>query len=527
MKSLPGVSKILHTLSSNIEATVLPDKTYKVLIIGAEVAPFANVGGISWVLAFLARELHKRGHDVRTFMPKFGFIDEGKYGLETIYSGLQVPTGNEATPFLTCNIKSAKDKYGVITYFLENQEYYEKRANVYGYSDDATRWALLSRGALEFIKTTLFIPNIIHTNDWHTALVSDLLHREYSKDATLSNIATVFTLHNLNYQGMFDHRNVPELDFDDGRSDVASLFDVRLNKQNFFKRGLLYADVVNTVSKTYAREILTPEFGEGLDKLLLELKGKLFGIINGLDYEEFDPATDNLIERNYDKDTLELRVENKKALQKEFGLSENPNTFVAGFVGRLDPQKGVDLIVNTMYPFLKDYDAHFVQVGGGDSNITQSLYNLKDRFPQQVGIHPYPNFTLPRLLFSGCDVILYPSRFEPCGVVQLEAMRYGAVPIVRRVGGLADTVSEFDSIKGTGTGLVFSDFNEFSFFGQLVRAYELFKNVKLWRTLQVNAMEAEFSWEYSAKEYERLYERAISFKNKKHPSQRFATNMTI
>ncbi|KKS16740.1 MAG: glycogen/starch synthase, ADP-glucose type, starch synthase [candidate division WWE3 bacterium GW2011_GWC1_41_7] len=485
-----------------------------VLLVATEAAPYASIGGFASVVGYLSRALVKRGHDVRIFMPKFGFLNEEQYKIETIYEGLQVPTGDENNPFLICNIKSTEYPSGVITYFLENQEYYEKRANVYGYSDDPTRWALLSRGVLEFIKTRIFVPDVLHTNDWHTGIVSNYIKTVYDKDPLISQVATVFTIHNLQFQGMFDHKHVSELDFDDGKSPVASFFDERLNKQNFMKRGVLYSDAVNTVSKKYSKEILTPEFGENLDKLLLEVKGKMFGIVNGLDYNEFNPATDNLIEQNYSVSSVHLRKENKTALQKEYDLPLREEVPVFGFVGRLDPMKGVDLIVNTLHQVMKDYDVQFVQVGGGDGGLAAMLTDLRNKYPEKVGIHPYPNFTLPRMLFSGCDCILYPSRFEPCGIVQIESMRYGAIPIVRKVGGLADTVENFDSIKGKGTGFVFNDFDVFSLFGQIVRAIELYNNKKLWRQLVVNAMRADFSWEFSAKEYEKLYERSIAFKSK-------------
>src|SRR3989344_5002834 len=290
------------------------DTKLKVLIVGAEAAPYATVGGFSSVIAYLSKALLKRGHDVGVFLPKFGSIDENVFNLKMVYEGLKVPTGNEDNPNLICNVKAAKDLAGVTTYFLENQEYYEKRANVYGYSDDPTRWALLSRGAIEFIKTGLFVPDVIHANDWHTGIISNYLKTDYEKDSQVNKIATVFTIHNMKFQGMFDHTHVSELDLDDGKSAVNSFFSDSLKKQNFLRRGILYSDAVNTVSKTYSREILTPEFGEGLDKLLLEVKSKLFGIVNGLDYDEYNPATDKLIEQNYDIKSLHLRPVNKTAL---------------------------------------------------------------------------------------------------------------------------------------------------------------------------------------------------------------------
>ena len=492
----------------------------KILLVATEAAPYVTVGGASAVINHLSKALQSLGHTVAIFIPKFGFIDEEKYGIEMVYEGLKVPTDDENLPYLTCNVKCARCDAGMPIYFLENQEYYEKRANVYSYSDDPTRWALLSRGVLEFVSKGIFVPDIIHCNDWHTGIVPNYLKTSYAKDPVLSNIATVYTIHNLAFQGMFDHKHVTEMDYDDGKSPVASFFSPRLNKQNFMKRGIIYADAVNTVSKTYSKEILTPEFGEGLDKLLLELKGKIFGIVNGIDYTEFDPAKDNFIEKNFSIETLEDRAENKAAVQKEYDMPVKPEVPVFGFVGRLDNMKGVDLMVQTLRHVLNDYEIQFVQVGGGDGGLAEMLRQLKNEFPSNVGIHPYPNFTLPRLLFAGCDCILYPSRFEPCGIVQIEAMRFGAIPIVRRVGGLADTVKDFDSGTGAGTGFVFNKFNEFSLYGQIVRAIEIYKNKPLWLKLQKNAMRSDFSWEYSAKEYAKLYERALTFKTKSSVRER-------
>ncbi len=488
-------------------------KKLKVLMVGAECSPYATVGGFASVIGYLSRSLNSIGNDVRVLIPKFGFLDEEKYKIKLIHTGLRVPTDDEFVPEIICNIKSTNIS-GVTVYFLENQEYYEKRANVYGYSDDPTRWALFSKGVLEFIRTEIFVPDVVHCNDWHTGLIPNYIKTCYKKDPLLANIATVYTIHNLQFQGMFNHKHVSEMDFDDGKSPVASLFSETINKQNFMKRGIIYADAVNTVSKTYSKEILTPEFGEGLDKLLLELKSKLFGIVNGLDYTEFNPLTDNLIEKNYDINTLSKRVANKKALQKEFDLEVRDDVMVLGFVGRLDWMKGVDLIINTLKYLLNNYDIQFVQVGGGDGGLSDSLQKLKAEFPEKVGIHPYPNFTLPRLLFAGTDCLLYPSRFEPCGIVQIEAMRYGSIPIVRKVGGLADTVDNFNSVTGEGNGFVFKDFNEYSLYGEIVRAHEIYKNKALWTTLVQNAMKSDFSWDYSAREYERLYERALNLQNK-------------
>ena len=485
----------------------------KILFVAAESAPYARVGGVASVVRSLAASLNSLGHDARIFIPKFGFIDESLYKMRPVLEGLMVPTDDPNNPYLICNVKE-HEKDGITTYFLENMEYYELRANVYGYTDDPIRWALLNRGALEFVLNGSFLPDIIHCNDWQGGMLPNYLRTIYKNDPRLVKSAAVFTIHNLKFQGMFDPKNVSEMDFDDGWSPVASFFDPRLLKQNFVRRGIIHADVVSTVSKSYAKEITTPEYGEGLDKLITELREKVFGVVNGIDYQELDPLKDNLLEKNYDINSVHLRAFNKESLQKEFDLEVNADIPLFGFVGRLDPQKGVDLMVSVLEKILRRYNVQFVQVGGGDFWLTEALQNLKRSFPNKVGVYPYPNFTLPRLIFGGSDVMLYPSRFEPCGVVQLEAMRYGSIPLVRNVGGLKDTVIQFDTVTQRGTGFVFDDFDEFALYGEIVRALEIFKNKQLWKKLQLNAMRSDFSWGYSAREYERLYLRALEMKNR-------------
>jgi len=486
------------------------DGQLRILIVSPEVSPYANVGGLSRVAAHLSRALLDLGHDVRLFMPKFGLIDEEKYPMEMVAKGLRVPTGTPKTPHLICNVKLNAVPGGAPVYFLENMEYYEKRANVYGYSDDPLRWALLSRGVLEFLKKSKWQPQIIHCNDWQTGFIPNYLKTVYDKEKKLLPLSTIFTIHNLTFQGMFDHRTISELDFDDGRSQIASFFSQRLNKQNFVRRGIIYSDVINAVSKTYAKEILTHEYGEELDRLLLEVRSKLYGVTNGIDYDEFNPATDKLLDTNYDLNHLEKRVPNKLALQSEFDLPEDEKVFTVGIVGRLSIQKGFDLILQILPHFLKEFkNAQFFQTGGGDSQFINLLKALKKDFPTQVGIHPLPNFTLPRLFFSGCDAMLFPSKFEPCGIVQLEAMRYGAIPIVRATGGLKDTVENFDPRQNTGTGFVFTNYEPWPLFAKLVQAHELFQQPRVWAGLQGRAMRADFSWGTSAKEYVDLYRKAI------------------
>lgn len=498
-----------------MKRTALPKKgaPLKIIIIAPEVAPYAAVGGFSRVTASLSRALIALGHDVRLFMPKFGLIDEKKYPMQMVYEGLKVPTGDETKPELICNIKTYQPLpgTGAPVYFLENREYYEQRANVYGYSDDTVRWALLARGLLEYLKVSDWQPQVIHANDWHTGAVPNYLRSVYAADEKLQGVATLFTIHNLNFQGMFDHRSVSELDYDDGRSRIAPFFSDRLAKLNFMRRGILYADAVNAVSETYSHEILTPEFGEGLDRLLQEVRSKLFGVVNGIDFDEYNPATDRLIPVNFDLSSIHKRVEDKLALQKEFGLPPDADVPVIAMEGRLDKQKGLDLTLEIIRPLLKTFEMQFIVLGGGDIDFANAFRKLKDEFPTQVGIHLMPNFTLPRLIFAGADMLLFPSKFEPCGIVQMEGMRYGAIPIARAVGGLADTIENFDPRKNTGYGFVFKDYDKWQYFAQVVRALEAYNHKETWRNLQKRAMSQDFSWEASAQRYVDLYEKALLF----------------
>ncbi len=495
----------------------IPTKKLKILHVAAEVSPFSSVGGLSGVVSYLSKAMAERGHDVRIFMPKFGTINEKKYQMEVVYKGLKVPTGytkeDNHPNYLICNVKKYVTEAGVTVYFLENMEFYEKRSNVYAYSDDHIRWALLSYGALKYICECIdWVPDIVHAHDWHASLVPNIIATQYKKNSCLSHTTTVLTIHNMQFQGL-EVDPTSQLNFDDGKSDIPRLFSERLKKLNFLRRGILYSDLVNTVSEGYARQILTPEYGCGLDKLLMELRSKLFGVVNGIDYDKFDPEHDPLLAEHFNINTLNNRIKNKAKLQKEFGLEEDLSIPLFGYVGRLDHQKGVDLMLEVVEKFLKDFYAQFVLVGSGDGGYEKMANKLMEKFPGQVGAHTYANFTLPKLVFAGSDIMLMPSRFEPCGIVQMEAMRYGAIPIVRATGGLDDTVKDFNPSTLEGNGFKFKDFDGWSLYGQMVRAAETYRNKEDWMHLQVNAMSEDFSWAQIAVKYEDLYKKAMHFKS--------------
>ena len=487
----------------------------KILFVGSEAAPYVKVGGLGEVLFSLPRALNRLGHDARVMIPRYAIIDGEKFKMKMIVEGMQVPSGN-GEPII-CNVKESVSDGGresaVPAYFLENMEYFEKRANVYGYDDDAARWAVLCRGVLEFIRAhDGWRPDIIVAADWQGGLIPNYFHKNYKNDPILSKIPIVFSIHNLFYQANFDHHYVSEMDYDDGHSEVPPLSDPRLLKLNFMRRGIMHADVINTVSPTYAKEITTPEFGELLDPLLQERRARLFGILNGIDHQAYDPATDGRIEHKFSVKKISDRVGNKAVLRRQFNLPEPEGRDVPIFavVSRLSEQKGLDLISEIIEPLLYEVDFQFIVLGTGDGRYI-SFFQELDKERTNVSTHLSYDNVLPYLIFAGADAILIPSRYEPCGLVQMEAMRYGAVPIVRRTGGLADSVEDYNSKEDTGTGFVFENYTPLALYGAIVRALEHYKNQKVWQGIQRRAMMADFSWDNSAREYVKLFEKAAMF----------------
>src|SRR3989344_9673502 len=490
-------------------------KSMKILFVYTEAVPFAKVGGLGSVMYSLPKALSELGHDARVIIPKYLSIDEKFHDLVIEKKDLKVPTENENGPAeLICNIKRYNVKGDVVNYFLENQEYYEQRANVYGYADDPVRWALLCRGTLEFVRQSEWVPDVIVSCDWQTGLVPNFIKTIYKDDPVLSKISTVFSIHNLFYQAIYDHHFVSEMDYDDGHSKVPGFFDFRLGKINWMRRGIMYADMVNTVSPNYAKEIMTKDYGEHLDELLRERKAVVSGILNGIDYEMWDPETDPYNSKNYISGTLANREENKKVMQERFGLPVKKGVFVISYVGRLSKQKGLDLLFPIMHTLLQELPIQLVVVGEGESDMMGFFHELETKFPEKVAAHLKFDAILPHIVFAGADVTLVPSRFEPCGLVPMEAMRMGTIPIVRKTGGLADSVEDYNPDKETGTGFVFERFDSSSLMIAFIRAFENFKDKSKWKLLQKRAMQQDFSWDNSAKRYAELFSRAIEIHNR-------------
>lgn len=477
-----------------------PGNSLKILFIGSEVAPFAKVGGLGEVLYSLPKAMRELGADVRAFLPKYGSMDTRSLTFTPEIKNLHLSSRkDDPHGLLVCNVLNHKDSKKTITYFLENMEYFEKRANVYGYIDDTMRWVLLSRAVLEFIKVSKWKPDFIIANDWETGFVPNLLKTEYKDDPSLKDIKTIYCIHNLRNQGTFDASFVSEIDADFGRKAIPPFFsDMRY--LNGMRRGILWADAIVTVSPTYAQEILSPEYGEKLDGVLQERRQDLFGILNGIDLERFNPSTDPVLAAHYHPRNTAPRSRNKTALQHRFGLEEK-DRMIFGYNGRLDEQKGLSLLNDIMRPLLDNLDFQFVVVGTGDKRYKNYFKSLADAYPGRVGVHLAYDEELPHLIYGGADAMLIPSLFEPSGLVQMEAMRYGAIPLVRKTGGLADTVTDCNPEHNTGTGFVFEKFDPESLLITIVRAYESYRNKKEWRNLMERAMTQDFSWRNSARKY--------------------------
>ena len=476
----------------------------KILVVSAEVAPFAKVGGLADVAGALPKALRAMGHDVRVVMPRYGSIDVEKYGLRRVVSNMGVPLAHQP---VNADVLEGRIGESVPIYFIENQQFFG-REGMYGFWDDDARFIFFSRAALEMLRAIGFQPDVIHVNDWHTAVIPNMLARLYASEPFYADIATVLTIHNLAFQGVFGYGTLHLADLDPWgliKAGIPGLDDI----VNLLGRGLFFSDVVNTVSNRYAEEILTPEYGEKMDPLLRVFRGKLHGIINGIDYEVFNPLTDASIATRYDTNTTEKKVDNKLALQKEVGLPQDPAIPVIGLISRLYDQKGLDLIANIMWGLMR-LNLQLIVLGAGDARYEEMFRASARDNPRKVAATIGFKPVLAQHIYAGSDLFLMPSRFEPCGLGQLISLRYGTIPIVRATGGLADTIADWDPVKQTGNGFVFSAYDHWDLYAQVVRALETFRQPALWRRLQANAMSTDVSWANSADKYVRLYHAAIA-----------------
>ncbi len=485
----------------------MPDeRPLKILILAAEIVPFAKVGGLADVVGALPKSIQSMGHDIRLAMPRYGQVDPVRFELKTVLDSVTV---NMSTFNAQVSVRQGSIGNAIPVYMIDAPRYFE-RENIYGYTDDGERFILFCRGILEAMRTLDWSPDIIHCHDWHTGIVPNWMHTIYHHDDPFyANSATVYTIHNLAYQGIFGYR-ILEVAGVASHGFLYPQITELANVVDIMGRGILFADAITTVSERYAQEILTPTFGEKLDHLLRSRRERLFGILNGLDYEEMNPATDRYIQTPFDANSLNKRAENKAALQEQAHLPVRPDVPLLAMISRLADQKGFDLLGQIIHPLLAQ-GVQFVLLGIGDQHYHGMFQSLAARYPEQVAIFLTFNTELAQRIYAGSDMFLMPSRFEPCGLGQLIAMRYGSVPIVRAVGGLADTVQEYDPRTGKGNGFAFTNYDPWELFAAIVRALELYRFKDIWRTLQQRGMAADHSWRASAMRYVEVYRNAIAF----------------
>lgn len=473
----------------------------KVLFTAAEAAPFFKTGGLGDVAYALPKELAQQGVDIRVVLPYYTQMPQQYKDQVTELRHFRFQLG---TKNVYCGIKYLKMD-GVKYYFLDNLSYFD-RPTLYGEWDDGERFAFFSTGVIEMMEVIDWIPDIIHANDWHTAMIPVLLVDRYHWKNRLQNIRKVFTIHNIRFQGIFE----PNI--------LANVFGTSYNtftedgvrykeKVNFLKGGINFSDRVTTVSPTYAREILTPEFGEGLEGVLRHNEWKISGIINGIDYDINNPETDPKIEHHFSKDDRSGKRANKEALQQRLGLPVDGDIPMIGMVSRLTDQKGFQLVQERMEELLNDFNVQVVLLGTGEAEFEHSFRYFEGKYPDQMVAYIDFDVALAQQIYAASDMFLMPSAFEPCGLSQMISMRYGTLPIVHETGGLADTVQPYNEYTGEGTGFSFHGFNGHDMMHTIRYALDVYYNhQEAWTQLVEQAMSRDFRWTEPAKEYIALYE---------------------
>ena len=476
----------------------------KVLFVASEAAPFIKTGGLADVMGALPKALQALGIEPALVIPNYeGVGEEYKNAMETVFEGsVDLSWRNQ---YLGVK-KLVQD--GIPVYFIDN-EYYFKRDKLYGYDDDAERFAYFSKAALTMLHYIDFKPDVIHTNDWHTGLLGAYLKEDFMQDPYFQGMKNVYTIHNLKYQGVFG-RNIVE---DVLGLPLHLLYNGNIENDgdvNFMKAGMCYADFITTVSPSYAEEITYPYFGEGLEDYVALCAGKISGILNGLDEQEYNPETDPHIPVRFDaSNVLVKKPLAKEALQRELGLTVNREIPVVGMITRLVEAKGLDLVMHIMDELMEE-QVQLVVVGTGDEEYANALRELAWRHPGSVSVNILFNEGLARRVYAGADMFIMPSRYEACGLSQMIAMRYGTVPVVRETGGLKDSVINFDKYNTPeGNGFSFANFNAHELLFTIKRGLTCFAEKPLWEKIVYNAMHSDNSWNRSAQAYADLYAKVV------------------
>ncbi len=476
----------------------------KILFAASECVPFIKTGGLADVVGALAPVLAAKGHDVRVFLPKYAAISEDYVNHMRHVIDFEVELGWRKQ---YCGIEEWKQD-GVTYYFVDNR-YYFGRNYTYGLGgDEYERFAFFSRGVLNSLPLIGFKPDAIHAHDWQAGMIPVLLNVQYAHLPDFAGIRTVFTIHNLQYQGVFGIKEV---------QDVLGLGDSLFTNDklecygaaNFLKGGIVYSDEVTTVSPSYAEEIQTAYYGERLDGLLRAKQNHLHGVLNGIDVKTYDPENDETLAARYSWEDISGKAICKRALQEQLGLEIRPEVPVIGMVGRLSNQKGLDLVDYVIADIMRE-DVQMVCLGMGDSRYVNLFSWAEQNYPGRVAARFVMDHALAHQVYAGCDLFLMPSQFEPCGLSQMIALRYGTVPVVRETGGLRDTVLSYNEYTGAGNGFTFFNYNAHDMLHTIQRALHYYWNKRdIWKKLQQRGMTGDYSWTQSAKQYMDIYHRLL------------------
>ena len=471
----------------------------RVLFVSSEVGPYSKTGGLGDVSGALPASLQSLGHDVTVVTPLYSSIKEGDHHLHRVYDAIAVPAaGNyEFAAYLADDGR---------TWFVDFPAFYGRPALYTNDPDEHLRFLFLTHAAVELCRRRGWAPDIAHGNDWETGMLPLYLKSIYSGDPLFVSTRTVFTIHNLGYQGVFASSILSHLSLGDYQH-LLHQDHLRQGRISFMEHALLYADVISTVSPTYAREIQTPEHGVGLDGLLRLRSSHLVGILNGIDPNVWNPRSDRYLRANYSERTLDDKEINKRHLLESRGLDSSTDAPLMGVVTRLTGQKGVELMVRPLARLLSEGRVSFVVLGSGERKFEDALHWLASNFPGRASFHRGYDEPLAHLIEGGADMFLMPSLYEPSGLNQMYSLAYGTAPIVRRTGGLADTVSHYDPGTGEGTGFVFDHYSEDALTWAMDRALRTFPDKNAWRRMQLNGMAEDNSWERRAGEYDDLYRR--------------------
>ena len=480
----------------------------KVGFISSEVYPFTKTGGLADVSGALGKYLGENGVDIRVITPLYAQsnVRSADFHPVDFLQGLSVSFNHRKLYYSVYTAILPGSSTPV--YFIDCPELYHRDSIYTNHEDEYLRFAFLNRVSIEIFQYMNWAPDIIHCNDWQSALIPLYLKTLYKWDKLFKNTRTLLTLHNVGYHGNFPLHVVHEL----GLTDFMPLlddFDTRQGRFNFLKTGVIYADMLSTVSKTYAREIQTPEYGHGMEAMLAYRSQRLVGIVNGVDYTEWNPETDREICKNYGLKTLNLKAENKACLLNELKMPYHFQQPLIGMVSRLVEQKGVDLIAEVMEGLLEDFSFQLIVLGSGEERYERYFYGLQARNPERVFFYSGYNNTLAHRIEAGADIFLMPSKYEPCGLNQIYSLKYGTIPVVRKTGGLADTVKAYDWQTQQGTGFVFEHYNAAGLRWALEHALNTYAHPEAWMKIRIQAMKEDFSWDRQVQEYLSLYQKLL------------------